>query len=398
MDDILSASVLERVSEIHDRFVAATPFPHAIIEEFFNEDFAHALVAEFPAFDPQYAVSEMGHVGRKATIATIAPLGTSYRRAHEFFRSDVFLAWISELTGIPNLLYDEENFGGGTHENLDGQDLLPHVDFNYHPRTGYHRRLNLIVYLNEGWKEEWGGSIKVHSNPRDMRHDQTKAYAPAFNRAILFETSERSWHSFDRIVLPPEEKQRSRKSLSIYLYTRERPDEQIYADHTTFYIPRPLPPEFVPGRVLTETDVSTLEGILGDRDRLLALHQNREAERGPATLELAKLRASLEEMRRFVRLPLMGYVRQTGPAEGWYADCWTTGRLAFGVEPARDVVGFTIFGSIHDRMPAGTSIAVTLNGKPLATAERRPDRSNSTASRACRATKPPVCNWHSRRP
>lgn len=363
---IVAPEVVQQTAEFRDRFVMATPFPHLAIDGFFEPQFARELLEQFPAFEGRYAIDEMGGVGRKAVIPSIAALGPAFRRAHEYFGSRAFLDWMSELTGIPGLQYDAENFGGGTHESLDGQDLLPHVDFNYHPRTGMHRRLNLIVYLNEGWQPEWGGSLVIHSNPRDPAQDRTKSFVPVFNRCVLFETSERSWHSFDRVSLPPGEKQRSRKSLSIYLYTRERPDAETFADHTTFYVPRPLPPQFHVGHTLTQEDVLELERYLKSRDDLLALHQDREAQREPATEEVAKLRIRLAEWARMARLPLQGYVRQTGALTGWYPDGWTGETLEFTVEAQRSVRGFTISGGLPERAPAGTTVTVELNGQRVA--------------------------------
>ena len=135
-----------------------------------------------------------------------------------------------EITGIPNLLYDPDYVGGGTHQNLHGQDLDPHVDFNYHPKNQRHRRLNLIVFLNPEWREEWGGAFELHVNPwLPPEEDTVKTIVPITNRCLLFETSENSWHGFRRINLPPEKKHLSRRSIAVYYYTSLHSSQQSTA-------------------------------------------------------------------------------------------------------------------------------------------------------------------------
>ena len=74
-----------------------------------------------------------------------------YAELDALIQSGDWLALLTRITGIPGLLYDPYYLGGGTHENRSGQGLDPHVDFNYHPSERWHRRLNLIVYLNRAW-------------------------------------------------------------------------------------------------------------------------------------------------------------------------------------------------------------------------------------------------------
>jgi hypothetical protein len=135
----------------------------------------------------------------------------------------------------------------GTHENLHGQDLDPHIDFNYVPGGGAHRRVNLLIYLNKDWDSDWGGDIELHSDPRHPQDNRISAYRVDFNRAVLFETNEHSWHGFPQIHLPEALRAtHSRKCISIYLYTRERPVEEIAGEHGTFYVQRPCRRASVP--------------------------------------------------------------------------------------------------------------------------------------------------------
>ncbi|TWI09458.1 2OG-Fe(II) oxygenase [Aerolutibacter ruishenii] len=251
---------------IRNTFEHARPFAHCVIDDFLTEDFARSLVDAFPAFSDGNATSENGTVGGKATIERIAGLAEPFAELDRLVQSRPFLDLASRLTGIPDLLYDVDYFGGGTHENRHGQSLDTHIDFNRHPRTGWHRRLNLIVYLNTDWKPEWGGTLQLRGDPHGASPTETVNIVPTFNRCVIFETTEHSWHGFDPITLPAEHRELGRKSVALYFYTKERPAEQTAPRHSTVYVDRPLPPHIVPGRTLSDRDHAELQELLARRD------------------------------------------------------------------------------------------------------------------------------------
>ena len=264
--ELVSPTVIEEVSLLRSKFENARPFKHVVIEGFLKPDVAEALLRDFPAFDPKRAVNEFGEVGNKAVNEQIETLSPSYAAIADYLKSAAFLKLMSGLTGIPDLLPDLNMYGGGTHENRHGQELDAHVDFNCDPQTKLHRRLNLLVYLNKEWDESWGGSIELHSNPRKPDENEITSFTPLLNRAVIFETNEYSWHGFRRINLPADRRHLSRKSLSVYLYTKTRPQHEIVPEHGTFYVQRPLPPQIQPGRVLTAADVEEVKDLLVQRD------------------------------------------------------------------------------------------------------------------------------------
>jgi len=247
-------------------FARRDPFRHVVIDDFLDADYAAALLARFPPFERGNARNEAGELGGKSTVERIRGLGESYAQLDDLVRSAEFLDLVGRITGIPDLLYDPDYFGGGTHENREGQDLDPHVDFNRHPREPWHRRLNLIVYLNREWEDTWGGSLELHSDPRSP-DDRVTLVTPLFNRCVIFETTEWSWHGFGRITLPPERRALSRKSIALYFYTRDRPAEELADAHSTIYVDRPLPDRFRAGFTLDERDVEELRVLIARRDQ-----------------------------------------------------------------------------------------------------------------------------------
>lgn len=262
---MIAASIPSRLPELAALFARREPFRHVLIDGFLESAAAERLLAEFPAFDPARALNENGEVGNKAVVEQIRALGPSYAALDELIQSPAFLGLIGAITGIADLQYDPHYFGGGTHENREGQDLDAHVDFNRHPLTRMHRRLNLIIYLNREWDDAWGGSLELHSDPHS-EDDRITLITPLFNRAVIFETTESSWHGFSRISLPEDKRGWSRRSIALYFYTVDRPTDELADTHSTIYVDRPLPERFREGRVLTAADVQELKVLLKRRD------------------------------------------------------------------------------------------------------------------------------------
>lgn len=264
--DLLDPGTRTRTNDHALAFARRDPFRHVVIERFLEPAFAQRLFDGFPAFERGNASNEAGERGGKSTVERIRGLGPAYSALDDLVRSQAFLDHVSALTGIADLLYDPYYFGGGTHENRDGQDLDPHIDFNRHPIEHWHRRLNLILYLNPEWDDAWGGSLELHSDPRTTL-DRVTRITPLFNRCVIFETTEWSWHGFSRIALPSAAAGLSRRSIALYFYTRDRPAEELGDTHSTIYVERPLPDRFRTGLTLTATDVDELHALLARRDR-----------------------------------------------------------------------------------------------------------------------------------
>jgi len=266
VNDIVNPAVVRDASKLATEFRNADPFRHIVIENFFTPEACAQLLSDFPAFERGNARNEAGELGQKSTVERIRELGASYATLDDLIQTPQFLALIGKITGIPDLLYDPWYFGGGTHENREGQDLDAHVDFNRHPVERWHRRLNLIVYLNHEWDDAWGGSLELHSNPR-AADNRVKLITPLYNRAVIFETTETSWHGFSRIGLPDAKKNLSRRSIALYFYTKDRPAEELADTHSTIYVDRPLPEQFTAGHILSDHDVQQLRTLLARRDQ-----------------------------------------------------------------------------------------------------------------------------------
>lgn len=219
----------DRLSEIQRDWDVARPFHYVVIDDFLAEDFAEEILAAYPtpnggAWDNTPYI----HQRKKLTLNKNFPAPID-----DFFRmteSDEFRKLISSICRISDLIADPTLSGGGLHQIMDGGYLDVHVDYNFHPRTKEHRRLNLLLYLNKDWKREYEGYLEFW----DMREKkQIENIAPVFNRAVLFETNEISFHGHpQKLNLPPGV---TRKSLAVYYYTREREEIETATEHNTIF-------------------------------------------------------------------------------------------------------------------------------------------------------------------
>ena len=77
--------------------------------------------------------------------------------------------------------------------------------------------MNLLIYLNKNWKEEYGGAIELWD--KNMESCGVKVY-PNINNVCIFSTDDKSFHGFPEPMNCPENV--SRNSIAIYYYTNGR--------------------------------------------------------------------------------------------------------------------------------------------------------------------------------
>ncbi|HZS41082.1 MAG TPA: 2OG-Fe(II) oxygenase, partial [Polyangia bacterium] len=287
----LSDGVIARRAELAQEFARAEPFPHLVINDFFDDRFCTRLLDDFPPFEQGCALNDYGEPGNKAVQENVRALGPAFVELDDLLRDARFLALLGEVTGIPDLIYDPAYVGGGTHENRAQQDLDPHVDFNYHPTQGWERCLNLLVYLNRRWDESWGGCLELHRDPWRPAEDEVRSIVPTFNRCVVFATSERSWHGFRAITPPSDQPSLARRSFAAYFY-RPRSTTRARPERSTIYVERPWPERIREGAHPTAEDVSEVERLLSRRaihlGHLFAHDQNLARELAERVLELAR--------------------------------------------------------------------------------------------------------------
>jgi len=356
---IISTQVLSQQNNLHLSFVNAKPFRHVIIDNCLETEFCEKLLQEFPDFDTRKAINEMGQVGGKAVNMAVREISNTYRTLDEYIQQPEFLKLIEKITGIPDLLYDPDYIGGGTHENRHTQGLDAHVDFNYHPKTGWHRRLNLIIYLNKEWEEDWGGNLELQADPWNPQEGDIKKVLPLFNRAVIFETNEYSWHGFQEIDLPEQKRDLSRRSFAIYLYTRERPSSERAASHATIYVPAGLPKDLLQNEVLSESRLLDLKKRFQRMLSQLKFLYQRELD---FSSQIANLERALFETRAMQSAGLQGFALQQ-EVSGIWPDFWVAKQFSLTFTPTRSAKCLDLKLWVPDALKEAQTINIMLGNQ-----------------------------------
>lgn len=247
MDLLLSEEMLARLNQIAStraqEYQTAEPFPHIVMDDFLPVEVAEAALRDFPSPQERYWDKMESAHELKLAFDQAERMADSHRDILYFFNSAPMLQFLERLTGIDGLIADPYFTGGGLHQIPRGGKLEVHVDFNRYQRWELDRRLNILLYMNKEWREDYGGHLQFWD--RTMTTPEQRIL-PIFNRCAIFSTSEFSYHGHPEPLNCPEGW--TRKSMAAYYYSNGRPDPERSDAHNTLFQRRPgvLYPQLMP--------------------------------------------------------------------------------------------------------------------------------------------------------
>jgi hypothetical protein len=226
--------------QLREHFRAAQPFPYAVVDDFFPEDMLRAVLGAFPVYSGGFNGSTADGFTVSAVHSQFLKLEQRTPTTHptarfliDHLKSFEFLTFLTMVTGIENLVPDPFYYGAGLHHTLRGGYLGVHLDYNFNPYLQMWRRVNVFVYLNEGWNPEWKGDLQF------WNADQSElllSIAPLFNRLVIFEASEHTWHGHPDPLQCPQDV--ARKSIAMYYYTVDDNPDWQREPRSTLFMPR----------------------------------------------------------------------------------------------------------------------------------------------------------------
>jgi hypothetical protein len=217
---------------LSEAYNAAKPFPHIVIDDFLPRPVLDMCLREFKTEGQEGATQYDRPQERLKREYKPDQMSEGPRNLFYSFNSRPFITILENITGIKGLIPDPYFSGGGFHEIQTGGYLGVHADFNHHKLLNVERRINVLIYLNEDWRDEYGGQLELWDE--GMR-ECVKSVVPVMNRCVIFNTTSNSNHGNPHPVRHPDG--RSRKSIALYYYTATWDD--LKRSHTTQFRSRP---------------------------------------------------------------------------------------------------------------------------------------------------------------
>jgi len=232
MDPTEARSLGELFSEDYSK---AAPFPHVVLDDFLPDGLVRKVLENFPTGErASDGVFNIGYGGEHKRQIMPEDCNRFSREMFQFFNSRSMLQFLEGLTGISGLLPDPYFTGGGFHEITRGGRLGVHADFRINDQLHVQRRLNLLVYLNPEWDDNWMGQLELWS--RDMKECIQKI-TPIINRCVVFSTEADTWHGHPDPLETPDGV--TRKSMALYYYSASHHIYNETPKRSTMYVSRP---------------------------------------------------------------------------------------------------------------------------------------------------------------
>ena len=204
------------LSNAFSTYKNATPFDHCVVEDFLPTALAQQVESEFLDYNSDSWFSYVNAIEVKKQNKDWGLFPKYTYQLFYYLNSSEFVEILSNLVGV-KLYSDPGLHGGGWHIHGPGGILNPHLDYSLHPKLGLQRKINIIIYLSQDLTEEHGGHLGLWTGDKNGPTGLFKEVAPKFNRAVVFDTTQDSWHGMSRGLVQPEGIYR--KSLAIYYLT-----------------------------------------------------------------------------------------------------------------------------------------------------------------------------------
>ena len=213
---MLNYTNFSNIKKLRNDFKTSLPYRHLVFDDFLSEDIYKSVFKEFN-LNVAETINYIHFSQNKYGLTKIDKMGNETQKLMNFFASKKFLNLLSSITEIENLKFDFDLHNAGLHGVKKGGYLNIHRDFGTHPtKLTWRRRLNILIYFNEVWDNNWGGELELWNSDRSKCE---KKISPIKNKCVLFDTTE-GFHGHPEPLKCPENV--IRKSIALYFFTDEK--------------------------------------------------------------------------------------------------------------------------------------------------------------------------------
>lgn len=141
-----------------------------------------------------------------------------------------FLRWLQKVTDTVDLIPDPFLVGAGYMKSFAGDSLQVHTDFNWNEGLRLHRKLSLIIYLNEDWDKSWGGNLDFWDTENKNKINSIK---PDFGNLLIWSYHNLAFHGYPKPMTCPQGQ--SRKGLRLFYYVSNANHDPENPPHRSLY-------------------------------------------------------------------------------------------------------------------------------------------------------------------
>lgn len=215
---------------------------HVAIDDLLPEDVANAVRNAFPDTSEMRLLDSFRE--RKFTSKSLDKFSPLVAEITMAFQDRRVIDAAALITGTRDTVGDPLLYAGGISAMANGHFLNPHIDNSHDYERKNYRVLNLLYYCTPGWKPENGGNLELWNEAVT----EAVEIPSLFNRLVLMETNDRSWHSVNAVKVDD-----LRCCVSNYYFSPHSPNG-YETSHVTYFQGRP--------EQKLRRAVSTADGVL----------------------------------------------------------------------------------------------------------------------------------------
>jgi Rps23 Pro-64 3,4-dihydroxylase Tpa1-like proline 4-hydroxylase len=232
------------LKKFQKEFYESRPFPYLVMDNFIEKSYFSRIKNILDKKEIILGKNFNSSVESNKSISLNSKLPTELKLL-DFLNSDDWIKNLNALTRIPEIfpITTDNETVANYHEMRESGNLAPHVDHSHEPSIKKPHVLNIIVYLSDNWKMEYGGNTLFYDK-KGKKIEKKIDYKE--NRAVLFLHTPYSFHGVEKIK---NSKNEVRKTLYMDYYSNSlKPFENINLDFsskwfkhgTTFIFPNKL--------------------------------------------------------------------------------------------------------------------------------------------------------------